>query len=81
MATTKELLRELFIKNGLDKEEDTWELPYGKKSTIITRTGIEKIQFHNNINVTFVLESKDPEFLIVKAIASKDGQYMESYGI
>jgi len=80
MATTKELLRELFIKNGLDKEEDTWELPYGKKSTIITRTGIEKIQFHNNINITFVLESKDPEFLIVKAIASKDGQYMESYG-
>ena len=55
MATTTELLRELFIANGLDKDEDTWELPMGKRPTIITRTGIEKIQFHNNIKVTNIL--------------------------
>ena len=48
--------------------------------TIITRTGIEKIQFHNNIKVTYVLESTDPEFLIIKAIAKKGDEYMESYG-
>ena len=80
MATTKELLRELFIANGLDKDEDTWELHMGKRPTIITRTGIEKIQFHNNIKVTYILESTDPEFLIVKAISKKGDEYMESYG-
>jgi|TARA_Y100000034_G_scaffold44435_1_gene54500 hypothetical protein len=80
MATKTELLRELFIANGLDKDEDTWELPMGKRPTIITRTGIEKIQFHNNIKVTYVLESTDPEFLIIKAIAKKGDEYMESYG-
>ena len=80
MATTTELLRELFIANGLDKDEDTWELPMGKRPTIITRTGIEKIQFHNNIKVTYILESANPEFLIVKAIAKKGDEYMESYG-
>ena len=80
MATKTELLRELFIANGLDKDEDTWELPMGKRPTIITRTGIEKIQFHNNIKVTYILESTDPEFLIVKAIAKKGDEYMESYG-
>jgi hypothetical protein len=80
MATKTELLRELFIANGLDKDEDTWELPMGKRPTIITRTGIEKIQFHNNIKVTYILESANPEFLIVKAIAKKGDEYMESYG-
>ena len=80
MATKKELLRELFIANGLNKEEDTWELPMGNRPTIITRTGIEKIQFHNNIKVTYILESGNPEFLIVKAIAKKGDEYMESYG-
>ena len=80
MATKTELLRELFIANGLDKDEDTWELPMGKRPTIITRTGIEKIQFHNNIKVTYILESTDPEFLIIKAIAKKGDEYMESYG-
>ena len=55
MATKTELLRELFIANGLNKEEDTWELPMGNRPTIITRTGIEKIQFHNNIKVTYIL--------------------------
>jgi len=80
MATSEELLRELFTNNGLDRDEDTWDLPYGKRTTIITKNGIEKIQFHNNIKVTYILESSDPEFIVVKAIASKDGEYMESYG-
>ena len=80
MATKTELLKELFIANGLIKDEDTWELPMGNRPTIITRTGIEKIQFHNNIKVTYILESGNPEFLIVKAIAKKGDEYMESYG-
>jgi hypothetical protein len=81
MTTKNEVLRELFIKNGLVKEEDTHELKFGKKgTTIITRTGIEKIQYHNDINVTYELESVNPEFVVVKAIATKGDVRMESYG-
>jgi len=58
MATKSEFLNELYKDNGLVKDEDTYELSFGKRSvTIITRTGIEKIQYHNNITVTFDVES------------------------
>ncbi len=81
MATKSEFLNELYKDNGLVKDEDTYELSFGKRSVnIITRTGIEKIQYHNNINVTFDVESINPEFVVVKATAKKGDVSVESYG-
>ena len=81
MATKSEFLNELYKDNGLVKDEDTYELAFGKRSVnIITRTGIEKIQYHNNITVTFDVEAMNPEFVVVKATAKKGDVSVESYG-
>ncbi len=81
MTTKNDMLRELFVANGLVKDEDTYILPYGKGVTIITRTGIEKIQFHNNIDVKYYVESiVPPDFIVIKAIAKKGDVVMESFG-
>ena len=95
MATKSEFLNELYKDNGLVKDEDTYELSFGKRSvTIITRTGIEKIQYHNNITVTFELESINPlldvgegnsrnfsgGWVVVKATAKKGDVSVQSYG-
>ena len=82
MATNSELLRELFVENGLVKDEDTFDLKFGsRKTTIITRSGIEKIQYHNNIQVNYLVESiVPPDFVVIKAIAKKGNVVMESYG-
>ena len=84
MKTKNEVLRELFVENGLVKGEDTHELKFGSKAlTIITRSGIEKIQFHNNIEVKYYVESiVPPDFVVIKAVAriAKDAIVMESFG-
>ena len=82
MATRSEMLRELFVENGLVKDEDTFDLKFGSRTTtIITRSGIEKIQYHNNIQVNYLVESiVPPDFVVIKAIAKKDSVVMESYG-
>ena len=82
MATNSELLRELFVENGLIKDEDTFDLKFGNRTTtIITRSGIEKIQFHNNIEVKYYVESiVPPDFVVMKAIAKKGDVVMESFG-
>ena len=82
MATKNEMLRELFIANGLVKDEDTFDLKFGNRTTtIITRSGIEKIQFHNNIEVKYYVESiVPPDFVVMKAIAKKGDVVMESFG-
>ena len=82
MATNSELLRELFVENGLVKDEDTFDLKFGNRTTtIITRSGIEKIQFHNNIEVKYYVESiVPPDFVVMKAIAKKGDVVMESFG-
>jgi hypothetical protein len=83
MATRSEILRELFVENGLVKDEDTFDLKFGSRTTtIITRSGIEKIQYHNKITVEFKEVSMEPDFVVVKAVAySQDpNDRMESYG-
>jgi len=82
MTTKNEMLRELFIANGLVKDEDTFDLKFGNRTTtIITRSGIEKIQFHNNIEVKYYVESiVPPDFVVMKAIARKGDVVMESFG-
>ncbi len=82
MTTKNDMLRELFVANGLVKGEDTHELKFGGRGmTIITRSGIEKIQFHNNIEVKYYVESiVPPDFVVIKAIAKKGDVVMESFG-
>ena len=69
------------MANGLVKGEDTHELKFGSKgTTIITRTGIEKIQFHNNISVEYNVEKMEPEFVVIRAYATKGNVRIETFG-
>ncbi len=82
MSTKKEFLTELVKTNGLDIDEDIFRLTLGgKQVAIITRAGIEKIQYHNNIEVRYSVESiVPPDFVVVKAIAKKGDIVVESFG-
>ncbi len=82
MSTKKEFLTELVKSNGLDIDEDIFRLTLGgKQVAIITRAGIEKIQYHNNIEVRYSVESiVPPDFVVVKAIAKKGDIVVESFG-
>jgi len=73
MLTRKDFLNELVKKNHLDVEEDIFSLPLGgKKVPIITRTGIEKIQYMNNIKVTFQAEVLTSDFSVIKAFGTME---------
>jgi len=71
MLKRKDFLNELVKKNHLVVEEDIFSLPVGgKKIPIITRTGIEKIQYINNIKVTFDDKVLTSDFAVIKAFAT-----------
>jgi|TARA_Y100000310_G_scaffold202006_1_gene202088 hypothetical protein len=73
MLTKRDFLNELVQKNHLVVEEDIFTLSLGgKKTPIIARTGIEKIQYINNIRVTFKAEVLTSDFSVIKAIAIMD---------
>ena len=83
MATRREFLNELVQDNGFVTEEDLFELKFGSRSTwIIKRTGIEKIQYNNDIQVRFDAVVTDRDFAVIKATASKDNWNgsIETYG-
>jgi len=81
MTTKNDMLRELFLQNGLVKGEDTHELKFGGRGlTIITRSGIEKIQANNNIKVTFYVIKCEPELVVIKAEAKMGDVTIESFG-
>ena len=83
MTTRREFLNELVRDNDLIVEEDLFELKFGSRSTwIIKRTGIEKIQYNNDIQVTFNTIVTDRDFAVIKAAASKDNWNgsIETYG-
>ena len=78
-----EFLNNLVTENDLDKNEDSFALPFkksGKNIHIITRTGIEKIQYRNNIVVVFDLVCSDPGFIVVKATGGMSETMMQTYG-
>jgi len=71
MLTRKDFMNELVKKNHLVAEEDIFSLPLGgKKVPIITRTGIEKIQYMNRIMVKFEDKVLTPDYAVMKAIAT-----------
>lgn len=82
-TTDKDRLRQLAEENGLTKDH-FFKAPQG--FVIITRQGIERIQAHRGIQVTYNIEklSDDLKFVVVKAkgrMSTKDGYIeMETYG-
>ena len=87
MSSKKELLSELVKDNDLNLEEDIFRMPLGgKQVAIITRTGIEKIQYNNGIKVKFDMVVIGKDFAVVKAVASKGSEHgvnhmsIETYG-
>ena len=85
MSSKKEFLTELVKDNDLNTEEDIFRMPLGgKQVAIITRTGIEKIQYNNGIEVKFDMIVIGKEFAVVKATATlpdpRGDVSMETYG-
>lgn len=74
--TKKEFLSKIFKEAGCVADDFFKHKHY----TIITRSGIEKIQAYNNIDVKYMLECCERDFCVVKATASKDGKVVETYG-
>ena len=84
MATKSEFLNQLVKDNDLDTKEDIFKMPLGgKEVAIITRTGIEKIQYNNDIKVEFNAEVLKEDFAVMKATAQKSDTValaIETYG-
>ena len=81
MSSKKEFLTELVKDNDLNLEEDIFRMPLGgKQVAIITRTGIEKIQYNNNVTVKFEWLRMEKDFAVVKAIATKGDVVIETFG-
>ena len=72
-----EILNALYKDNSLEKE-DVYKDKRG--FTIITRSGIEKIQANNNIDVEFKLINWEIDNCVIKATSFIDGKKkMETY--
>ena len=78
METKKDILNRLFVENNLTSEDVFKHKFY----TIITRSGIDKIQSTNNIEITYNLEfnSMDCKCIIIKAAATMGDKAIETYG-
>ncbi len=74
--TKKDFLTKVFRENNLTKEDFFKHQHY----TIITRSGIEKIQANNKIVINYILEKCEANFCVVKAIAKRSEAYVETYG-
>ena len=76
--TKQEILNRLFIENNLS-DEDYFK---HKFYTIITRSGIDKIQASNNIEINYnlIYNSPDLKFIIIKAIAKMGDKIIETFG-
>lgn len=72
----KEFLNKMFKYNGLTKED----VFTSKNYAIITRSGIEKIQYKNKIKVYFETVECKPDFAVIKAKSNKDEMPVETYG-
>ena len=76
--TKQEVLRRLFVQNNLTKEDVFKHKFY----TIITRSGIDKIQAANNIEISFdlIYNSEDTKCVIIKATAIMGDRIIQTYG-
>jgi hypothetical protein len=76
----REKLNELYVKYKLAKDTDFWQKTIQSRTfTIVTRSGIEKIQNQEQINVIFEAVVTEKDFAVVKATAIKDNKRIETY--
>ena len=75
----KELLKNLYNKYNLTPQ-DIFKSPIG--FTIITRSGIDKIQAVAQIEINYSLEkiSDDNKFVVIKAIGHTKDKFIETFG-
>tara|TARA_R110002073_G_scaffold88016_2_gene208984 strand:+ start:2580 stop:2963 length:384 start_codon:yes stop_codon:yes gene_type:complete len=76
--TQNETLRRLFVENNLVKDDVFKHKFY----TIITRSGIDKIQAASNIEITYdlIFNSNDTKCVIIKATAKMGDKNIETFG-
>ena len=75
--TKKETMNKLFKDNGLVSEDVFQHQHY----TIITRSGIDKIQAGFDISIQYEVIRCEPKFAVVKAKATiHDVNYIETFG-
>ena len=72
----KDVLAEFWQKYDLSKDDFFKHQHY----TILTRSGIEKVQAYENILITYDLEKCEKDFAVVKAFASKGDAKIQTYG-
>ena len=72
----RETLKELYRKYDLTKEDFFKHQHY----TIISRSGVEKIMAMENIAVTYQVVKVKKDFAVIKAIATKDNNKIETFG-
>jgi len=75
METKK--IKEMFYKYNLVKDTDVFRHQH---FVILTRSGIEKIQAQEEIQVIFEVVVSEPNFAGVKAIATKEKKSIQTYG-
>ena len=78
METKQDILNRLFIENNLT-DEDYFK---HKFYTIITRSGIDKIQAINDIQIKYelIFNSPDTKCIIIKATARMGDKVIETFG-
>ena len=72
----RDTLTELYKKYNLSSDDFFKHQHY----TIITRQGIDKIQAHEQMNVTYEVIRCETNFAVFKASAEKDGKKIETFG-
>ena len=72
----KEKLKQLYDKYNLTKEDFFKHQHY----TIITRQGIDRIMALEQMRVNYEVIRCEPNFAVFKAIATKNGKTIETFG-
>jgi hypothetical protein len=75
-ATKADKLNSLYKECGLVKEDVFQHQHY----TILTRSGIEKVQAHYGIQVSYKALKLEPKYAVIKAVAKMDEATVETYG-
>ena len=78
METKTDILNRLFKENNLT-EEDVFK---HKFYNIITRSGVDKIQAKNEIDISYdlIYNSNDLKYIIIKATATMGDKVVETFG-
>jgi hypothetical protein len=72
----RDKLLELYKKYDLTKDDVFKHQHY----VIITRTGIDKIQGIEQIDINYEVINCEPNFAVMKAVAEKEGKKIQTFG-